>query len=215
MPEHGDYIESQSEKLVSHVRKRPSARLLVTSPQQRVLLFRFVHKSGALAGRAYWATPGGGVEHGESFADAAVRELREETGIHKAQVSQPVGQREVPLQLPDGEHVLAIEKYFVVDSDTESISRDGWTAEEMEVMENHKWWSRAELFSTNETIFPEGLVEMLDGADVFGTQRPFRNKSNVRNTTLIRKLRTAAVVKDCWTNDRYRVQSRPLVHLVG
>ncbi|MGN8111295.1 NUDIX hydrolase [Paraburkholderia sp. 22098] len=148
------------------------ARLLITTPKRRVLLFRFVHKSGALAGKAYWATPGGGVEYGESFADAAIRELREETGICKAQVSQPVGRREVPLQLPDGERVLAVEQYFVVDTDTESISRDRWTAEEMEVMADHKWWSHEELSSTTETIYPEGLVEMLDSADVFGAERP-------------------------------------------
>lgn len=125
-----------------------------------------------LAGKVYWATPGGGVEHGETFADAAIRELCEETGIRDAHVSGPVGSREVPLQLPDGERVLAVEQYFVVSTDTESILRDGWTAEEMEVMADHQWWSREELSSTTETIYPEGLVEMLDEAGVFSTERP-------------------------------------------
>jgi 8-oxo-dGTP pyrophosphatase MutT (NUDIX family)/ribosomal protein S18 acetylase RimI-like enzyme len=170
MSGHGGYIDSLYEKSVKSMRGRPSARLLITTPERRVLLFRFAHKSGALAGKAYWATPGGGVEHGETFADAAIRELREETGIRNAQVSHPVGRREVPLQLPDGEHVLAVEQYFVVNAETESISHDGWTAEEMEVMADHKWWSREELSSTSETIYPEGLVEMLDGAGVFGTE---------------------------------------------
>ena len=113
------------------MRERPSARLLITTQKRRVLLFRFVHRTGVLAGKVYWATPGGAVEHGETFADAAIRELREETGIREARVSTPVGRREVPLLLPDGEHVLAIEQYFVVNTDTESVSRDGWTAEEM------------------------------------------------------------------------------------
>ncbi len=126
---------------LNSMRERPSARLLITTPKRRVLLFRFVHKTGVLAGKDYWATPGGGVEHGEAFADAAIRELREETGICEAQVSEPVGRREVPLQLPHGEHVLAVEQYFVVNTDTESISRDGWTAEEMEVMADHQWWN--------------------------------------------------------------------------
>jgi hypothetical protein len=75
------------------------------------------------------------------------------------------------LLLPDGERVLAVEQYFVVNTDTESVSRDGWTAEEMEVMADHQWWSREELSSTTETIYPEGLIEMLDEAGIFGAER--------------------------------------------
>src|SRR6516162_886084 len=49
------------------MRRRRSARLLIVVPAGRVLLFRFVFKNGALAGEDYWATPGGGVEEGETF----------------------------------------------------------------------------------------------------------------------------------------------------
>jgi 8-oxo-dGTP pyrophosphatase MutT (NUDIX family)/GNAT superfamily N-acetyltransferase len=164
----GGYAWSLYERSASPIRKRPSARLLITTPKRRVLLFRFVHQTGALAGRAYWATPGGGVENGETFADAAIRELREETGICRAHISQPVGQREVLLQLPDGEHVFAVEQYFVVDTDTEVISRDGWTVDERDVMAELRWWSREELSDTTETVFPEGLVDMLDSSGIFG-----------------------------------------------
>jgi hypothetical protein len=78
----------------------------------------------------------------------------------------------VPLQLPNGERVLAVEQYFVVTTDTESISRNSWTVEEREVMADHQWWSREKLSSTTETIYPEGLVEMLENAGVFGAERP-------------------------------------------
>ena len=151
------------------MRKRPSARLLITTPQRRVLLFRFVHKNGALAGKVHWATPGGGVEDGETFAEAAMRELCEETGIRAAQIAGPVGRREVLLQLPDGEWVLAVEQYFVAHTGTESISRDGWTAQEREVMAEHRWWGLDELRSTTETVYPEGLIEMLSEAGIFDT----------------------------------------------
>jgi hypothetical protein len=97
-------------------------------------------------------------------------------GQNADQVTRPdvviVAAHEVPLRLPDGECVLAVEQYFVVNTDTESISRGGWTAEEMQVMADHRWWSREELSSTTETIYPEGLVKLLDEAGVFGADRP-------------------------------------------
>jgi 8-oxo-dGTP diphosphatase len=143
------------------MRMRRSARLLVLDPSLRVLLFRFVHSKGALAGQDYWATPGGGVEEGETFEQAAIRELAEETGICVQDIGAEVGRREFLLQLPDGEHVIAHERSFLVKTEHESPSRDGWTAQEAEVMTDHKWWSCDELAQTTATVWPEDLLSML------------------------------------------------------
>jgi hypothetical protein len=35
-------------------------------------------------------------------------------------------------------------------------------------MADHRWWGREELSSTTETVYPEGLIDMLDEAGVFG-----------------------------------------------
>jgi 8-oxo-dGTP pyrophosphatase MutT (NUDIX family) len=137
---------------------------LIIEPAGRVLLFRFVFKKGALAGQDYWATPGGGVEEGETFEQAAIRELREETGIRVESVGPQVAQREFVLQLSDGEQVVADERFFRVEAKEATLSRDEWTADEVEVMVAHRWWSRAELSQTSETVWPENLIEMLPEA---------------------------------------------------
>lgn len=143
------------------LRRRPSARLLVLDPDLNLLLFRFVHKDGPMAGADFWATPGGGVEPGESFAEAAIRELREETGIVVTGVGDSIATRDFELRLPDGERVWAQEQFFIVRAADRALTCDDWTALEREVMADHRWWSAAELAATTATVWPETLPEML------------------------------------------------------
>ncbi|CRM83848.1 NUDIX hydrolase [Pseudomonas sp. 8 R 14] len=149
------------------MRERKAARLLVINPAHEVLLFRFIHKGGALAGQNYWATPGGGVEPGETFEAAAIRELREETGIQVQAVAAPIAERRFALMLPSGETVSAVEHYFVVHTANTELSRAEWTLEETQVMADHQWWSAQALRATEETVWPEALVDMLVQAGVF------------------------------------------------
>ena len=143
------------------MRNRPSSRLLILDAKGRLLLFRFTHAKGALAGQDFWATPGGGLEPGETFEGAALRELKEETGMVRSDLGPSVARREFVLQLPDGEHVLADERFFVIRADDTLVARGGWSALELEVMTDHRWWSVDELQSADVQIWPENLAALV------------------------------------------------------
>lgn len=150
------------------LRTRPSSRLLILNNSGSVLLFRFSHHDDALAGREYWATPGGGLEPGESFEQAALRELYEETGIIRNECGQSIAQREFLMQLPSGETVKAVERFYVISASEGELSQAGWSENEKRVISQQKWWSQAELHETNEVIFPEVLADLLAGIESDG-----------------------------------------------
>jgi hypothetical protein len=69
--------------------------------------------------------------------------------------------------LPSGETVSAVEHYFVVHTASTELSRAEWTLEETQVMADHQWWSAQALRATEETVWPEALVDMLVQTGVF------------------------------------------------
>jgi 8-oxo-dGTP diphosphatase len=144
------------------MRRRPSSRLLVLDHADRVLLFRFVFAKGALRGQDYWATPGGAVEPGETFAEAAQRELFEETGIVTQDVGHPIAEKEFVLTLTTGERVVAEERFFLIrGAEPMALSQEQWTTNERVVIAEHRWWSATELNSTDQVVFPEELADIL------------------------------------------------------
>jgi 8-oxo-dGTP diphosphatase len=150
------------------MRERPSSRLLVIDPEGRLLLFRFEHRTGPLAGQVFWATPGGGLDPGESYEEAARRELLEETGLSVDDPGPQVARRRAEFQAPDGERVTADERFFLVRVAAFDLSSARWTALEHEVMAEHRWWSAADLRSTAEQVWPEDLPALLARAGVWG-----------------------------------------------
>ncbi|GIP31736.1 NUDIX hydrolase [Paenibacillus sp. J2TS4] len=56
----------------------PVVRVFVLDSEERVLLVKTDHKK---TGSYYWIIPGGMIEEGEYSRDAAIREVKEETGL--------------------------------------------------------------------------------------------------------------------------------------
>ncbi len=63
-------------KFYTAVTHRPRVRVIVTNELGEILLVR-----GIISHRGWWTLPGGGVNRKEEWAEAASRELHEETGI--------------------------------------------------------------------------------------------------------------------------------------
>src|SRR5438128_746593 len=61
---------------------RRAARVLLIDGKDRILLIHaLVPEPTGANDHDFWLTPGGGVNEGETFEEAALRELREETGV--------------------------------------------------------------------------------------------------------------------------------------
>ncbi|MEM6513114.1 MAG: NUDIX domain-containing protein [Pseudomonadota bacterium] len=142
------------------MRLRPSARLLILDPDQRVLLFYFRFKARDGAERRFWATPGGGLEGDETFEAAASRELFEETGL-TADLGPEVACNHVVYELPEGEKVRSEERFFLVRALSAQISLAGQSSLERRVIRSHRWWQIDELRASDEQIYPEDLVDVL------------------------------------------------------
>jgi 8-oxo-dGTP pyrophosphatase MutT (NUDIX family) len=137
--------------------ERPAARILLLDDKGRVLLFRF----DAGDRPAFWATPGGAVDPGESFAEAARRELCEETGLD-LECGEQVHRRVVEFVTLEDVPVLADERYFLVRAGTCAIDTAGHTELERRVMQEHRWFEPGEIAGWPEPIFPEDLTAMLE-----------------------------------------------------
>jgi 8-oxo-dGTP pyrophosphatase MutT (NUDIX family) len=75
---------------------------------------------------ACWFCPGGGLETGEGYEQAARRELFEETGIVAEELGPVVLERTVRFTW-DGVEFDQTEHYFVVRTSVQEISSDRWT----------------------------------------------------------------------------------------
>jgi 8-oxo-dGTP diphosphatase len=140
------------------VRKRRTARVMVFDEHAAILLVRFVvpRVEGEFI---FWALPGGEIEAGETEAEAAVREVKEELGL-ELKVAGPV-YRDSNQFLHQGEMQDNVDFLFRAECRMEEPRLIGVTADERKIMKEIRWWSEAEIEASRERIFPENLAERI------------------------------------------------------
>jgi 8-oxo-dGTP pyrophosphatase MutT (NUDIX family) len=148
---------------VSNLPLRDTARGLVFDPQGRLLLIQYeaaIDVDAARPGlRAFWFTPGGGVEPGESRRQALVRELKEEIGVVGAIIGPEVAHRETPLLL-FREKRFVNERYFIVRLPTDEIDTTRLAETESDPVLDVRWWRIDGLQRTADVIEPRLLVAL-------------------------------------------------------
>jgi 8-oxo-dGTP pyrophosphatase MutT (NUDIX family) len=139
---------------------RRAGRVLVIDPAGRVLLLQGFDP--ARPGTLHWVTIGGGLNDGENTAQAAVRELREETGISAvaSELDGPVWQRTTEFSF-DGVRYRQDEDYYVLRVGNVQVSLANLDHIERETVTGYRWWSRQELAATTQSFFPAELPELL------------------------------------------------------
>jgi 8-oxo-dGTP pyrophosphatase MutT (NUDIX family) len=143
--------------------ERDAVRVVVRDSEARILLFH-THEVTLPEIGHWWELPGGGIDEGETYLDAAVRELREETGITVSadQVGEPSWRRTASFrhrELRHVQHEVVVEvRLDVPGSAIDEAERLDY---EKEDYFDFRWWGIGDVVGSSERFYPGRLPVLL------------------------------------------------------
>ncbi len=142
---------------------RETARVLLHNAHGEVFLLH-THFDPEVGLAPRWITPGGGIDEGETPKQAALRELREETGLEltKDQIGEEIWRTSGTWFWGDGLNQHTYVDYFFAYAINDFVLDDsGWTTDERRDVLEYRWWNVSDLIASGEQFGPHGLAEFL------------------------------------------------------
>ncbi|WP_185735013.1 NUDIX hydrolase [Micromonospora globispora] len=143
--------------------ERRAVRVVLLDAEERVLLFHTRDPDHPRLG-TWWELPGGGLDPGETYLEAAVRELREETGfvVDAGQLGAASWRRRASFIHRQLRHVqdevITLVRLDVAGPDIDAAERLDY---EVEDYFGFRWWPVPEIVSSGERFYPGRLPELL------------------------------------------------------
>lgn len=133
---------------------RRAARVVWIDPEGRLLLFRGREVAGPR--ESVWYLPGGGIEDGETAAEAAARELWEETGVDGVPLGPCVWtRRRLRADGVDSRSEFFLVRGAAFEFDVAAVPDPG-------ELHEYRWWTLAEIVAEGaEAFIPKRLAELL------------------------------------------------------
>jgi 8-oxo-dGTP pyrophosphatase MutT (NUDIX family) len=144
------------------VLRRRAARVVLLDDAARVLLLAARDPADARKG-SWWEIPGGGIDGAEDSADAARRELFEETGIRDVEIGPCVWTQHARFtfagwRFDQHEHVHV---GWCGGIDLTALRPGGLEAFEAMAFSGPRWWELEDLLASDDTVLPVRLREFL------------------------------------------------------